>query len=114
MKSKGAAKNEANNAAQIAASAPAAEKSAEKIDFSNVKIEPLFEEMVDFETFSKSDIGGSWGKREGRSSSSDGGWPDPGGREAVLRKTGKAEKGRAANAYREQAEKVILAKIIYD
>ncbi len=29
---------------------------AEKIDFSNVKIEPLFEEMVDFETFSKSDF----------------------------------------------------------
>lgn len=27
----------------------------EKIDFSNVKIEPLFEEMVDFETFAKSD-----------------------------------------------------------
>ena len=36
---------------QAAASAP-----AEKIDFSNVKIEPLFEEMVDFETFSKSDF----------------------------------------------------------
>lgn len=28
----------------------------EKIDFSNVKIEPLFEEQVDFETFSKSDF----------------------------------------------------------
>ena len=28
---------------------------AEKIDFSNVKIEPIFEEMVDFETFAKSD-----------------------------------------------------------
>ena len=28
----------------------------EKIDFSNVKIEPLFEEMVDFDTFSKSDF----------------------------------------------------------
>ena len=27
-----------------------------KIDFSNVKIEPLFEETVDFETFSKSDL----------------------------------------------------------
>jgi len=34
----------------------AAEKAEEKIDFSNVKIEPLFEEMVDFETFSKSDF----------------------------------------------------------
>ena len=34
----------------------AAEKVAEKIDFSNVKIEPLFEEAVDFDTFSKSDF----------------------------------------------------------
>lgn len=33
-----------------------AETVEEKIDFSNVKIEPLFEEMVDFETFSKSDF----------------------------------------------------------
>ena len=31
-------------------------KPAEQIDFSNVKIEPLFEEMVDFDTFSKSDF----------------------------------------------------------
>ena len=31
-------------------------KTEEKIDFSNVKIEPLFEEFVDFETFSKSDF----------------------------------------------------------
>ena len=29
---------------------------SEKIDFSNVVIEPLFEEQVDFETFSKSDF----------------------------------------------------------
>ena len=28
----------------------------EKIDFSKVKVEPLFEDMVDFETFSKSDF----------------------------------------------------------
>ena len=28
----------------------------EKIDFSNVKIEPMFEEEVDFDTFSKSDF----------------------------------------------------------
>ena len=28
----------------------------EKIDFSKVKIEPLFEETVDFDTFSKSDF----------------------------------------------------------
>ncbi|MDO5014396.1 MAG: lysine--tRNA ligase [Clostridia bacterium] len=32
------------------------EKIDEKIDFSNVEIEPLFEEFVDFETFSKSDF----------------------------------------------------------
>lgn len=32
------------------------ETSVEKIDFSKVKVEPLFEEMVDFETFSKSDF----------------------------------------------------------
>ena len=31
-------------------------KPVEKIDFSKVKIEPLFEETVDFETFSKSDF----------------------------------------------------------
>ena len=49
MKSQGAAKNEANNAVQ-------SNKPAEKIDFSNVKIEPLFEEEVDFDTFSKSDF----------------------------------------------------------
>ncbi len=29
---------------------------AEKVDFSNVKIEPIFEEMVDFDTFAKSDF----------------------------------------------------------
>jgi methionine--tRNA ligase beta chain len=34
----------------------AAEKVAEKIDFSKVKIEPIFTEMVDFDTFSKSDF----------------------------------------------------------
>ena len=28
----------------------------DKIDFSNVKIEPIFEEMVDFDTFAKSDF----------------------------------------------------------
>ena len=44
--------------AQTAApkTAEAEEKPAERIDFSNVKIEPLFEESVDFETFSKSDF----------------------------------------------------------
>ena len=34
----------------------AEEKPVEKIDFSKVKVEPLFEEMVDFDTFSKSDF----------------------------------------------------------
>ena len=33
-----------------------AEKPVEKIDFSKVKVEPLFEEMVNFDTFSKSDF----------------------------------------------------------
>ena len=56
MKSQGAAKKEANNAVQSGAAAPAEAKVAEKVDFSNVKIEPIFEEMVDFETFSKSDF----------------------------------------------------------
>ena len=56
MKSQGAAKNAANNEAQAEKTAATVEKPAEKIDFSNVKIEPLFEEMVDFDTFSKSDF----------------------------------------------------------
>lgn len=56
MKTLGSSDNN-RKAAPAAASAPAAEnvKAAVEIDFSNVKIEPLFEEMVDFETFSKSD-----------------------------------------------------------
>ena len=53
MKSQGSAKNEANNVAQTATVAPA---ETAKVDFSNVKIEPIFEEMVDFDTFSKSDF----------------------------------------------------------
>ena len=57
MKSQGAAKNEANNAAQATArAAETAETPAVKIDLSKVKIEPLFEEFVDFDTFSKSDF----------------------------------------------------------
>ena len=35
---------------------PADAKGSEKIDFSKVTIEPLFEEFVDFDTFSKSDF----------------------------------------------------------
>ncbi len=64
MKSMGAAKNEANNAAQSAPVAakvvvPVEETAAPakvEIDFSNVEVEPLFEDMVDFDTFSKSDF----------------------------------------------------------
>lgn len=55
MKSQGAAKNEANNAAQSGRQAAPEEKPAEKIDFSKVKIELLFEEMIDFDTFAKAD-----------------------------------------------------------
>ena len=44
-------------ASKTSEAAPAeAEKPVEKIDFSKVKVEPLFEEMVDFDTFSKSDF----------------------------------------------------------
>ncbi len=43
-----------NSEAAKAPDTPKAEP--ETIDFSNVKIEPLFEEFVDFETFSKSDF----------------------------------------------------------
>ncbi|MCC2816716.1 lysine--tRNA ligase [Clostridiales bacterium TF09-2AC] len=39
----------------VGKSVDAEEKAEVEIDFSNVKIEPLFEEMVDFETFAKSD-----------------------------------------------------------
>ena len=42
--------------AEKAVSVPAAAPVQEKIDFSNVKIEPIFKDMVDFETFSKSDF----------------------------------------------------------
>ena len=75
MKSNGAAKNEANNAAQEKTSAKeaaitcacstcpseetckaTAEIKDEPIDFSNVQIEPLFADYVDFDTFSKSDF----------------------------------------------------------
>ena len=44
-------------ASKTSEAAPAeAEKPVEKIDFSKLKVEPLFEEMVDFDTFSKSDF----------------------------------------------------------
>ncbi len=44
---------EASAPAETSTTAPAAE---EKIDFSNVEIEPLFADFVDFDTFSKSDF----------------------------------------------------------
>ena len=63
MKSQGAAKNAANNEAQAEKAAQeAAPVSADvsaagvQLDLSKVKIEPLFEDAVDFETFSKSDF----------------------------------------------------------
>lgn len=68
MKTQGKEKNEANNAAQAAkagklppqepVSEPevAPEVKPEPIDFSKVEVEPLFQDMVDFETFSKSDF----------------------------------------------------------
>ena len=69
MKSLGAAKNAANNAAaavsadktgsavqSAAVASGAAEQPEVKLDLSKVKVEPLFEELVDFETFSKSDF----------------------------------------------------------
>ena len=48
-------KNDVNNTASEAPEKNVKTES-EKIDFSKVKIEPIFEEMVDFDTFSKSDF----------------------------------------------------------
>ena len=46
-----------NNGSKAASTAKEEEaKPVEKIDFSKVKVEPLFEEFVDFDTFSKSDF----------------------------------------------------------
>ena len=47
------ASKEASTPAAAAQAAPVVE---EKIDFSNVQIEPLFQDQVDFDTFSKSDF----------------------------------------------------------
>ena len=47
------ASKEASAPAEAAQAAPVVE---EKIDFSNVEIEPLFKDFVDFDTFSKSDF----------------------------------------------------------
>ena len=48
-------KNDVNNTASEAPEKNVKTES-EKIDFSKVKVEPLFEEFVDFDTFSKSDF----------------------------------------------------------
>ena len=63
MKSQGAAKNAANNESQAEKAAQAAapvsadvSAAGVQLDLSKVKIEPLFEDAVDFETFSKSDF----------------------------------------------------------
>ena len=53
MKTLGGIKSE-NGVSSKEVSTPNSEP--EKIDFSNVKIEPIFEEMVDFDTFAKSDF----------------------------------------------------------
>jgi lysyl-tRNA synthetase class 2 len=57
MKSLDSAKSK-NDASTKATEAPANDVNAEPevIDFSKVKVEPLFEELVDFDTFSKSDF----------------------------------------------------------
>lgn len=61
MKSLDGQKDKNTGKTEMVETAPAEEVSAkpvveEKIDFSNVQIEPLFEDFVDFETFSKSDF----------------------------------------------------------
>ncbi len=58
MKSLDAKKSASKAESEKAAGSAAAEvpNAAPQIDFSNVKIEPIFEEMVDFETFAKSDF----------------------------------------------------------
>ena len=48
-------KNDVNNTASEAPEKNVKTES-EKVDFSNVKIEPIFKEMVDFDTFAKSDF----------------------------------------------------------
>ena len=56
MKSLDGAKKQEKSADEIPAETVAEVPEKEVIDFSNVKIEPLFTEYVDFETFSKSDF----------------------------------------------------------
>ena len=56
MKSLGGSDSGKKAEKSVQTEAKAEEKPVEKIDFSNVKIEPIFEEMVDFDTFAKSDF----------------------------------------------------------
>ena len=56
MKTLGGTEPSKKSAPAAQASAPVSEVKEEVIDFSKVKVEPLFEEMVDFDTFSKSDF----------------------------------------------------------
>ena len=56
MKSLDGGKKQEKAAAEAPAETAAEEPEKKVIDFSNVKIEPLFTEYVDFETFSKSDF----------------------------------------------------------
>lgn len=56
MKPLDADKKGSKEASAPAAAAQAAPVVEEKIDFSNVEIEPLFQDQVDFDTFSKSDF----------------------------------------------------------
>jgi len=55
MKPLDADKTASKEVSAPAAAAQAAPEASEKIDFSNVKIEPLFQDLVDFDTFAKSD-----------------------------------------------------------
>lgn len=55
MKTLDGAKKKAEPKKEVAAPAETVEAAPANIDFSNVKIEPIFEEMIDFETFTKSD-----------------------------------------------------------
>ncbi len=56
MKSLDGAKKQEKAAAETTSETPVKAPEKKVIDFSNVKIEPLFTEYVDFETFSKSDF----------------------------------------------------------
>lgn len=56
MKSLDSDKKATKPAEEAVNTAPVASVAEEKIDFSNVQIEPLFEDFVDFDTFSRSDF----------------------------------------------------------